>query len=59
MSAYLNLSQAGEQLDVSYQTVKRWIDRGQLPAFVEGVTYRIHRDDLDAFVRERTTRKTA
>ncbi len=42
-------------LQVSMQTVRRWIKEGKLPAVKFGGEnsriQRIHRDDLDAFIR--------
>ena len=39
--------------DVSEKTVRRWIDRGELPAAKLGNQWRIRPRDLDLFVHER------
>ena len=48
-------------LQVSMQTVRRWIKEGKLPATKIGGEdsriIRIHRDDLDAFIRNDTHKK--
>jgi len=48
-------------LQVSLQTVRRWIRDGKLPAIKIGGEnsriWRIHRDDLDAFVQNDTHKK--
>ncbi len=48
-------------LQVSMQTVRRWIREGKLPATKIGGEgsriVRIHRDDLDAFIRNDTHKK--
>ena len=48
-------------LQVSMQTVRRWIREGKLPAVKIGGEnsrlLRIHRDDLDAFIQNQPRRK--
>ena len=50
-------------LQVSLQTVRRWIREGQLPAIKLGGEnsriVRIHRDDLEAFIRETSQRNAS
>jgi len=48
-------------LQVSMQTVRRWVKDGKLPAIKIGGEdsriLRIHRDDLDAFIQNDTHKK--
>jgi len=40
-------------MGVTPRTVQRWIREGKLPAVVVGGTYRVKREDLQAFVKAR------
>lgn len=40
-------------MNVTPRTVQRWIREGKLPAVVVGSTYRVKREDLQAFVKAR------
>ena len=45
-----------ERLDVSAETVLRWIRKGELPAIrLPGGTVRIGEDELEAWLQERAT----
>ena len=46
----LTLRSVAEQLDVSIKTVRRWVARGELPAFKMGHQWRIHPEDLERFL---------
>ena len=51
---YLTLQEAGDVLHVSKQTIRRWVDEGEIPAFKLGIAksspVRLRRSDIDAFV---------
>jgi excisionase family DNA binding protein len=42
-----------EMLDVSVKTVRRWIDRGDLPAHKLGNQWRVSSLDLEVFLKLR------
>lgn len=53
---WLTVAQVAECLQVSEQTVRRWIRGGQLPVFDPGsrnLGYRIKQEDLKQFVEDR------
>ena len=53
---WLTVSQVAEYLQVTEETVRRWIRRGDLPVLDLGgprAGYRIRRDDLEAFTEQR------
>ena len=52
MERWLTVQQVCDQLQVSDQTVRRWIKRGSLPAMNLGgkAGYRIREADLNAFL---------
>jgi excisionase family DNA binding protein len=54
VSSYLKLPNAAQRLGVSEKTVRRYIKSGALPSLFVGNAYRVHPDELDAFV-ERTS----
>src|SRR5215212_10351554 len=47
---FYSLDQVAERLQVSDQTVRRWIKSGKLAAYKPGREYRITPSDLDAFL---------
>ena len=59
MSDYLTPTEVAAVLGVSRTTAYRWMKRGHLPAFADGHVIRTLRTDLDTFIAERTTKKTA
>ena len=46
----LSIRAVADHLDVSTKTIRRWIDRGGLPAFKLGGRWRIDPDDLERFL---------
>ena len=53
-SAWLRVSDAARHLSISTQTLRKLIHAGELPASRVGdVEIRIHRDDLDSYLRTR------
>ncbi len=53
---WLTVAQIAERLQISQETVRRWIRDGQLPVLELGgfkAGYRIREDDLAAFIDER------
>ncbi|MHB8658965.1 MAG: helix-turn-helix domain-containing protein [Solirubrobacteraceae bacterium] len=54
--AYLTVLDIAELLKVNQQTVRNWIDRGELPAVRAGARrIRIRQTDLDAFIEKNST----
>ena len=49
---YLTVADVAKRLQVSNQTVWRWIKDGKLPAINISGQYRIAPDDLDKFLKE-------
>jgi excisionase family DNA binding protein len=45
-----SLEQVAQQLNVSKDTVKRWVDRGEVPTFRKGAVIRVRRTDLEKFL---------
>jgi excisionase family DNA binding protein len=52
----LTLAEAAERLGYSARTVRRRIERGELPVFRDGRILRICESDLLAYIARRTTR---
>ena len=51
---WMNLREASRYAGISDQVLRRWIHSGGLPASRAGeVSIRIHREDLDAWLRSR------
>jgi|SRR5829696_2645753 len=50
---FLSLEDVAERLQVSDQTIRRWVKAGTLPAYKPGLEYRIKDSDLEAFLEER------
>jgi excisionase family DNA binding protein len=61
MERWLTVQQICERLQVSDQTVRRWLKSGTLPGKNLGgkAGYRILESDLDAFMTRRDDAKTA
>jgi len=53
--SFLTVAEVAEILKLNQQTVRNWIDRGELPAFRLGRRVRIRRSDLDRFVEAGST----
>ena len=47
---WLSVEGIAKELNVSEETVRNWIRRGQLKAYKFGRDFRIKREDYDAFV---------
>jgi excisionase family DNA binding protein len=51
---FLTVNEIAERLRLNPQTIRNWIDAGNLPAYrVGGRRVRVSREDFDAFVRAR------
>lgn len=55
----LTLQEAADAVGCHYQTLYKRVRSGELPALVAGGSYRISRDDLDAWLQERDAAKGA
>lgn len=55
----LTLQEAADAVGCHYQTLYKRVRSGELPALVAGGSYRISRDDLDAWLRERDAARGA
>lgn len=55
MADLLTVAEVADELRVSTMTVYRLIQRDELPALRIGRSYRIERDDLDAYLAGQTT----
>ena len=51
----LSLKECAEELGVHYMTAYRYVRLGMLPAAMEGSGWQISREDLDAFIAERSS----
>jgi excisionase family DNA binding protein len=56
---FLSLEDVAARLQVSDQTVRRWIKSGKLTAYKPGLEYRIREADLQEFLRAREVRPKA
>jgi excisionase family DNA binding protein len=54
---YLTVKQIADQLGVSVQAVRNWINSGELEAIDLGHGYRIHKDEYQRFLQARKTSK--
>lgn len=54
---YLSTREIAEMLGVHVRTVGNWIRRGDLMAVRLGRSYRVSKQDLDAFLQERRTNR--
>ncbi len=57
MTELLTLEEAAGRLGCSTSTIKRRVQAGALPAFVDGRLVRVREEDLRRFVLERVTRR--
>lgn len=53
MNEYQSTKQIAKLLGVKTFTIRRWIDKGLLPAYKIGKELRIKRTDLDKFISDR------
>lgn len=54
MPELLTLREGAERANVSFPTFRRWLDRGEIPAFRFGKIVRIDAAALEAFIEART-----
>ena len=52
MPEYLSIKDVAEHLNVEYKTVYRLVRQGEIPAAKVGGVYRIHQDDLRAYLQQ-------
>lgn len=52
-NGYLTIEQAATLLQVHYNTVYRWLVAGTLPGAKFGDSWRIRKEDIDAFFTKR------
>ncbi|PJC33069.1 DNA-binding protein [Candidatus Roizmanbacteria bacterium CG_4_9_14_0_2_um_filter_39_13] len=57
METYYSTRQVSEMLGVNIITVRRWIDKGLLPAIKLERVLRIKKIDLDSFLEQRRVKK--
>lgn len=50
---YYSIEEVAKTLKVAYLTVYRWIQSGKLVALKAGKQYRIKKEDLDNFLRQK------
>lgn len=48
----LTVFEVAEQLKVSAKTIRVWIESGKLTGYRFGKDYRIHAEDLEAFIKD-------
>ena len=53
---YLTITEIADQLGFHRNTVKKWIELGQLPAVKLGKEYRVRPVDLEEFLRRRQSK---
>jgi excisionase family DNA binding protein len=56
LERYYTVEEICERLQVSDQTVRRWIKRGKLTAYKPGKEFRIRSGDLEEFLEARRVR---
>ena len=57
MEEYYSTRQIAKMLGIKTITVRRWIVKGILPAFMLDKEYRIKKADFDKFMNERKVKK--
>ena len=53
---FLNTKQLARLLGVQTVTIRRWIEKGELPAYKIGKELRVDKVDFENFVKERRVR---
>lgn len=53
---FLNTKQLARLLGVQTVTIRRWIEKGELPAYKIGKELRVDKVDFEKFVKERRVR---
>ena len=54
---YYTLAEIAQRLKVSYRTVHRWVQAGELPAYKLGTEWRVAEIDLQGFLQARKIRR--
>lgn len=57
MEQYYSTKQIAEMLNVNILTVRRWVDKGILPAIKLERVLRVKKVDFEKFIEERRVRK--
>ena len=55
----LTVPQVAEEMQVTAQTIRNWIDHGTLPAVRIGRAFRVRRDDVDALLQRASADSTS
>jgi excisionase family DNA binding protein len=53
------VAQVAEQLNVTAQTIRNWIDSGTLPAVRVGRAFRVRSDDVEALLERASSHSTS
>ena len=53
---FLNTKQLARLLGVQTVTIRRWVEKGELPAYKIGKELRVDKVDFENFVKERRVR---
>ena len=54
---YYTLAEIAQRLKVSYRTVYRWVQAGELSAYKLGTEWRVAESDLQSFLQARKIRR--
>lgn len=57
MEEFYSIKQIAKVLGLKTITIRRWVAKGDLKAFLLGKEYRIKKTDLDRFLEERKVKK--
>lgn len=57
MEEYFSTRQIAKLLGLKSITIRRWIIKKELPAYLLGKEYRIKKSDLDKFISKKKVRK--
>lgn len=57
MEEYYSTRQIAKMLGIKTITVRRWIAKGVLPAFMLDKEYRVKKSEFDKFLEERKVKK--
>jgi excisionase family DNA binding protein len=55
----LTVPQVAEEMQVTPQTIRNWIDHGTLPAVRVGRAFRVRREDVDALLQRASADSTS
>jgi putative molybdopterin biosynthesis protein len=53
MDKFYSTRQIAKMLNLKTITIRRWIDKGLLPAYKLGKELRVNKNDFDKFLKER------